>query len=474
MSKLNQLVSSGAAALLINLVSMAIKFATNLALAWFLLPDMFGVAAIVTSIVTGMVLLSDVGINDSIIRHEQGDRRLFCGTAWMLQAGRGVLLYLALAAAAPWIAAFYDLPMLRDYLWAAGLALPIQGLKSVYLVVLQRRMAPLPELKVELAAQATAAVWMLALATQWPSIWVLVSAHVIVALVEVVGSHLLTPRSFYAFRIDRRYLREILNFGKWIYIGTIATFLLLNVDKLLLGKIESFANLGVYQVASAFSMISYSLALSLLTRLIYPALAESARDSRTTLADAIRQLKHIIFPTITAMQLLVFLVAPWFFTLLYPDAFADATWMAQMMAVLAWITLASDFQGTVLIASNRPRLFALVLLGIAVVRPVLALAGYYALGGPAGFILGMTVGSFAGFLAYRKLLRREIGPTGNHDILLGGIAGATILLDLMLSRSNPIDLSPALLNALIGAIICLAFFWSMRRTLLSGNAMTAR
>ncbi len=475
MGKLNRLVSSGASALLINLVSMAIKFGTNLVLAWFLLPEMFGVAAIVTSIVTGMVLLSDVGINDSIIRHEHGDRRAFCATAWMIQAGRGVMLYLILAVAAPWIAAFYDLPALRDYLWVAGLALPIQGLKSVWLVVLQRRMTPLPELKVELAAQATAAVWMLALVSQWPSVWVLVSAHVVVALVEVAGSHLLTPRGFRAFRIDRHYLKEILNFGKWIYIGTIATFLLLNLDKLLLGKIETFSSLGVYQVASAFSMISYSLALSLLTRLIYPALAESARDDHTAMAESIRQLKHIIFPTITAMQLLVFLVAPWFFSLLYPESFSDATWMAQMLAVLAWITLASDFQGTVLIAWNRPKLFAIVLLGIALTRPLMALTGYYIAGGMAGFIAGMVVGAIGGFFAYRRLLHRELGSTGNYELYLGGVAAATIAIDLALNHSiRGAGLPPVALNLLIGATICLAFLWSIRRTMASGRTVTAQ
>ncbi len=466
MIKLEELVSAGTSALLINLISMALKFAVNLVLAWFLLPDMFGIAAIVTSIVTGMVLLSDVGINDSIIRHDQGEDRIFCATAWMMQAGRGILLYALLFSAAPYIADFYQLPELRDYLRFAGLALPIQGFKSVYLIVLQRRMQPLPELWVELIAQATAAVAMLTLVTQWASVWVLISAHIVIALMEVIGSHLLTPRDFYRFTFNRRFLREILNFGKWIYIGTLASFLLLNIDKLLLGKIESFSTLGVYQVATAFSMISYSLALSLLDRLIYPALAHNARCSKTQLADSIRQLKRVIFPTITAMQLLVFLIAPYFFSLLYPATFHDAAWMGQLLAVLVWIMLTADFQGTVLVAYNRPRLFAIVLLGTAVLRPALALLGYYLVGGLEGFIAGMMLGAAFGVMAYRHILRNEIGDTGGYEFRLGAIAAATIAVSLTLSRMATISqLGPILVNAVLGLLIGLAFLWSIRQTL---------
>ncbi len=466
MIKLEQLISSGASALLINLISMALKFGVNLVLAWFLLPDMFGIAAIVTSIVTGMVLLSDVGINDSIIRHDRGEDRLFCATAWITQAGRGVLLYAVVYSLAPFIADFYQLPELRDYLRFAGLALPIQGLKSVYLIVLQRRMQPLPELWVELAAQATAALVMVTLVTQWPTVWVLISAHIVIALVEVIGSHLLTPRDFYRFSFSPRFFREILNFGKWIYIGTLASFLLLNIDKLLLGKIESFGTLGIYQVATAFSMISYSLALSLLDRLIYPALAHSARSSKAQLVASIRQLKRVIFPTVTAMQLLVFLVAPYFFSLLYPASFHDAAWMGQMLAVLVWIMLTADFQGTILVAHNRPKLFAVVLLATAVLRPLLALLGFYFGGGLQGFIGGMMLGAGFGVVAYRQLLRKEIGDTGGYEFRLGALGLATMAVSLLLSRLGTISqLGTVLVNTALGLVIGFAFLWSIRQTL---------
>jgi len=462
---IKKLIGTGSSALLLNVLSMGIKFGTNLVLAWLLIPEMFGIAAIITSIVTGMVLLSDVGINDSIIRNEKGEDRLFCGTAWLTQASRGFILYLIVLAIAPLLASFYQLPELKTYLAIAGLALPIQGFKSVYLIVLQRRMNPLPEIKLELVAQLTAAACMLVLAINFQSIWVLISALIISAIVEMVGSHWITPRSFYLFKASKQYFLEILHFGKWIYIGTVAAFLIINIDKLLLGKLESFSTLGIYQVAAAFSMISYSLSVSLLDRLIYPALASSARENQDSMALAVKKLKRVIFPAITAMQLIIFMIAPYFFAQLYPDTFQDAAWMAQLMAVLVWIMLAADFQGTVLVAINKPKIFGLVLLLVAILRPVFGLIAYPYFG-IGGFLIGMMFGSLLGFFIYRHYLNQMLRHSEPYELVVAVVALSMIAILFSLSQSSETTaVLPVGLSLLFAAIITAAFVWSLRQAM---------
>jgi len=66
-----------------QLISLGLRFFSNIVLAWLLVPADFGVAAIVFTIITGAALFADVGIEDALIRHKDGDdpnflKQCFC------------------------------------------------------------------------------------------------------------------------------------------------------------------------------------------------------------------------------------------------------------------------------------------------------------------------------------------------------------------------------------------------------------
>ena len=69
-----------------------LRFASNLILAHLLFPGAFGLMGPVLTVLTGLEMISDVGILPSIIQHKRGDDRRFLDTAWTLQVIRGVLL----------------------------------------------------------------------------------------------------------------------------------------------------------------------------------------------------------------------------------------------------------------------------------------------------------------------------------------------------------------------------------------------
>ena len=58
-------------------------------------PEAFGLMAIVQAVITGCALLSDVGIDQSIIRHERGHVPAFVNTAWTLEVMRGFAIRIA-------------------------------------------------------------------------------------------------------------------------------------------------------------------------------------------------------------------------------------------------------------------------------------------------------------------------------------------------------------------------------------------
>ncbi len=415
MSNNKSVLSKSLLVILFNISGMGIRFLSNLVLAWLLVPEMFGVAAIITTVIIGMMMLSDVGIYDSVIRNEKGEEKDFCSTAWYMQIGRGLVLYLIILVIAPLLARFYEVPELTQYLYVAGLALILFSFKSIYMSVLQRRMDVMPELKLEFIAQVVTASSTVLIAWLTGSIWALVVSHVINGTTLALVSHFFTPRSFYRFTFVKEYFWQIVHFGKWIYFGTLATFLTEHMDKLILGKVASLSELGVYQIGFTFAAIFFGIANMLMGRLVYPALAEASRDSDGSFHRIMTDLKKVLLPLIGAMLIFSWFAAPYFFTYLYPKAYHDAGWISQYIVLMIWFMVLSNFHSAVFVAHNEPKVTAIVSLTVVALRMGLSLLGYFLYQLP-GFILGMAVGSLIGYLIYKNLLRRRQGYSNYYEL----------------------------------------------------------
>jgi O-antigen/teichoic acid export membrane protein len=69
-----------------------VRLAGSITLARLLSPELFGIIAIVNSIRTGIDLISDVGVAQSIIQNKNGENPEFYNSGWTLKAVRGATL----------------------------------------------------------------------------------------------------------------------------------------------------------------------------------------------------------------------------------------------------------------------------------------------------------------------------------------------------------------------------------------------
>lgn len=142
-----------------------IRLGSNMIFARLLFPEAFGLMAIVNAFRTGFEMLADFGIDPSIVQSRRGEDPIFLDTAWTIQIGRGVLLFVLAASTAVPIARFYDLPELASMLLLASVAFLITGLNSTSLPRMQRNLSVRAFEGVQLAGQLVSAgtilVWLL-------------------------------------------------------------------------------------------------------------------------------------------------------------------------------------------------------------------------------------------------------------------------------------------------------------------------
>jgi O-antigen/teichoic acid export membrane protein len=324
-------------------ISQGIRFATNLMMTRLLAPEMFGVMSVAQMIMVGMALFSDLGLKANVIQSQRGRDGVFLNTVWVTQIAVGCLIALCAVAVggALFLAQGVDLfpsgsaytsPELPYVVAVLGLGMVISSLESTAVPEATRGLAVGRVVRVQLLAQLASVLAMLTLATVSRSVWVLVIGGFVGSITGTVLSHKMLPGNRNRFEFDPIAFREIVRFGKWIFLSSAAGFLGLAADKILLAAFVSASTLGVYAIAGLLVFAAEQVLNKLVAEVAFPALSEVARERRRDLKRTVYRF-YVPLATLSYAAVAMLVVAgDAIVDLLYDTRYRDAGWMLQILA----------------------------------------------------------------------------------------------------------------------------------------------
>jgi O-antigen/teichoic acid export membrane protein len=407
--------------------AQCLRVANSLILTRLLLPQAFGEMTLVITLIVGMSLLSDIGLEPSVVQSKRGDDTEFLNTAWSLQAIRGAILW-GVAALLAWpMARFYHDPTLRLVLPVLALSMLLPGLFSTNLLTLSRHMGVRRQFAVDFSTQILVLAVTVACALRWPSVWALVVGNVIGNIYKLVLSH--HPRAVPGirnrFRWDASSVREIVHFGKWIFLSTAFWFFAGNSDKLILGKLIPLGALGVYGIAFQISDIPRAIINAFSLKVGYPFIAKIAHLPMAEFR--LRLLRYRMFALMAGGFLLSLTIVwgGWLAARMYPARYADARWMVPILAAGLWHTLLYQTTGPVLLSLGKSKYGAIGsgAYCVAILAGIPLAFHFYQL---TGAIVAVAAGDFPMYLVLAYGATREGVRTVKQDLAL--TAGFVALL----------------------------------------------
>ncbi|MFJ2985410.1 MULTISPECIES: oligosaccharide flippase family protein [unclassified Pseudomonas] len=335
---------AGAWNLVSLIASQVLRLGGNLIMARLLLPEMFGVMVIATTVSVLLHLLSDVGLRQNIIQSHRGDDPLFLNTAWTVQIVRGFTLFALtlLLALGAWGAQVADLwpahstyaaPELPLVLAVTGLSAIIWGFQSTKIDVAVRTFQQKRVVLVDIASQVVGLITMLLIGYFTRSIWSLVIAGLTSALAGTLLGHLALQGPRNRLQWDREALTELIVFGRWILLSSMVGVLAMYGDRIWFGGTMTVAQLGVYSIAVLILGSLQTGLMKLFASVALPAFSEAARSG-----DKAR-LKRLYFHFRLIVDLVMLFLCGGFLTgspllvgWLYDARYADA---GPMLAILS-------------------------------------------------------------------------------------------------------------------------------------------
>ncbi len=350
--------------------AQVIRLVSNLIMTRLLAPDAFGLMGVTIALQVFIAMMSDIGLNASIVRAKNGDHPDYLATARSMQLARcalmaGVLLIIALAL--PQLAAngviragsVYADPRLPVFLYCIAGSITISGFSAMRIALHNRNLNIAPVIRLELSAQIIAFAAMATAAAAGLGVYSLAVGAVVAQLVSTIGSYIALKGPPARFGFKREHFDDIFNYGKWLIVGSTFGFLVQRGDQILFGWLFDLDDFSLYSIATIWVVTAATVIDTVQRRIAMPAIAELHRERAHDLTRVYRRMRLYYEVGCFGLFLGVVLFAESFISIVYTEAYQG---VAHYMKILALMLLLIPYKlvNTVILAGGDSRRFAVL------------------------------------------------------------------------------------------------------------------
>jgi O-antigen/teichoic acid export membrane protein len=380
-----------------------------------LFPEVFGVMALVTVILSGMSLLSDVGLDASVIQNDNGGKHSFLITVWTVKAIRGAVLCLVALCLAWPASVVYSQPVLLPLICFCSIKLLLDGFQSVALLHSKREMNLKLFVFLQISVQIVGFIVTIGFAYYFENVWALAVGSVTSSLVHLLLSHYLFNFK-HSFFIDKAALSEIIFFGKWLLLATVLTFLggqgLRGIEGFLV-DVETIGFIFIAGMLSAFVSDGYQ---RMANQVIFPYFSILNRSKESQITDHFYKIRVAsIVPALIAL-LVISNFSKEIIELLYDPRYLVTGVYLKFIAINAAIGLMPRLYMDALISTGNSKThFSYMALhtGLLIVGTLLG----FSLAGVLGMLIGQGCASLLGYCYALFLARKTVDIPYAFDII---------------------------------------------------------
>lgn len=434
--------------------NQGVSFIFSIILARILAPSDFGIIAMIGIFFAVAQSFVDSGFSNALVR--KTDRREEdLSTCFYFNIGVGIVAYIVLFLIAPFIADFYNQPILSPIIRITGFGVVLNSLCVVQQALFTIKIDFKSQAKVTLSATIISGIVGVGLAYQGYGVWALVWQGVVMSLVRMGLLWLMSKwRPKAGFSKDS--FHYLFGYGSKLLASGLLDTIYNNIYPIVIGKFYSPAQLGNYSRALSFAQLPSSNITSILQRVTFPVLSTIQDDLPRLQTNYRRLLKlsaFIVFPLMMGLAAVAF---PLIRVVLTPKWEGCSLYLQIICFALMWYPIHA-INLNLLQVKGRSDLFLRLeiikkIVGVCIMCITIPL-------GITAMCIGMVVSSlislfinthYTGKLIYVGYIKqmRDLLPIFINSLIMGGI----VYLCIQISDNDIVQLSLGIVVGLISYI----------------------
>ncbi len=362
-----------------RIVGQVVNWSITLFVMRILVPDDYGLVAMLSLILMFLSMIGDMGFDSSIVQSKTLStlevRQIF-GAAVTVNGS----IFAALMLCAPGIALFFGEPRLADMTRVAALGFIASAASPIYNGLLQRDMRFRTSARIEIFSGVVGNVATLGLALAGYGAWALILGPLIATPVKA-GLLMVSASAWYWPSFELRGTRRLWRFGGNVLASRVIWYWSSQVDILIAGKMLGKEALGFYSVAVHLATLPMQRASGMINGVAFAAFSKIQNDPTAVAYNTrlgIRLMAFVMFPLLWGIAA----VAPELVHLAIGPAWEPAILPMTLVALTIPFRMIGSIISTTIMSMGRVDI-ALVttVIGACIAPPIFLIGARYGIVG---------------------------------------------------------------------------------------------
>lgn len=435
--------------------TQGIGFLISVVLARILLPAEFGIIGMIAIFMGIGGALVDSGLASSLIRTPDADQEDF-STVFYFNIIGSIFIYFILYLTAPFIASFFNQPILTNITRVYGISFIINTFSTIQLTRLTQRMDFKTQLKVSVPALIGGGVLGIILAYMGFGVWSLVWMRLFQSLLSSIQLWIVSKwRPSLIFNVVK--FKYHFNFGYKLLLSGLLDTIFTNSYTVIIGKLFPPAQLGFYTRANSVIQLPVENISGALNKVTYPLFA-SIKDDNERLKKVYKQIMQMVTFLIAPILIIMGVLASPLFRFVFTEKWLPAVPYFQILCISGILYPFHVYNLNILNIKGRSDLFLKLEIykKILLVITVLVSIQFGMYGLLWGIVISSTLALFINthysgkFIHYNGFEQiRDVAPI----LLIALVAGIlTLVADKIMFNQGTMDIFRIILGGTIGVL----------------------
>lgn len=271
--------------------NQGIGFVISIFLARLLVPEDFGMLAMVNVVIGLAAVLVDMGLGSALIQRQNVKEEHY-GSVFYFNVAVGTTLFLLFFLSSGLVAQFYERPDLKPVMQVMSLNFIISSFCNVQRTWLRKQLKYSVLTKSQIWGMATGGITGVSLAFLNFGVWALVAQSLISGLTNNIYVYFFTgwkPKLI----LKKDALKELWGFGFNMFLSGLLDTIYRQLDSLIIGKLFSPATLGQYFRAKSLNQFIINYTSGSLMSILFPVLSE-IQHQEERYKNVVRRSFHIL------------------------------------------------------------------------------------------------------------------------------------------------------------------------------------
>lgn len=285
-----------------RLSAQGVSFIVSIILARILMPEDYGIVAMVNIFITIADVFVVSGFSTALIQNKDADETDF-STILYCSLFVSVLIYFVLFTSAPFIAGFYGLPILVSVIRVFGLRMPLAAYNSVQHAYVSRHMLFKKFFYSTLVGTIASGAVGIAMAYRGFGVWALIGQYFTNSVIDIVVlSFTIDWRPKWMFSASSA--KKLMGYGWKILMADLVGTIYQQLRAFIIGKVYSSADLAYYNRGKKFPDLITTNVDGTISSVLFPAMSnysDNKEQLKIIVSKAVKLSSYIMFPLMIGM-----------------------------------------------------------------------------------------------------------------------------------------------------------------------------